>query len=71
MKSMMSQLLLAYKGPTHTVQNEILHLHVNKITDDIGEYTDLSIRALVYMNFEQQKSFLSVSMIAHVVSRNH
>lgn len=55
MKFMMSQLLLASKGPTHTVHNEILHLHVNKITsDDIREYADL--RAVVYVNFEQHKS---------------
>lgn len=79
----MFQLLLAHKGPTHTVQNGNLHLHVNKITsDDIREYTDLSITALVYVNFEQQKSeseclffsplsplsIQSVRMIAHVVS---
>lgn len=53
----MFQPLLAHRGPTHTVQNVILHLHVNKMTtDDTGEYTGLSTRAQGYVDFEQQRS---------------
>lgn len=59
----MLQPLLAHKGPMHTVQNGFLHLHVNKITsDDIREYTHLSIAALIYVNFQQQRS-VKVSVI--------